>query len=390
MQKQVGVNRPGSVETAIESTSGCGNDTQCAATSQVAAPLQISGIDLSGLSTGMQQALLGVIAFLAIGASSLAQEYAINVLDFRHSVVFTAAIPFATAGLGALFGGLSRRKAPFSLHLLCGVLAFATFELSNMSPIYNNYPTHMICKSAKILPTMALGILMLGKTYVTLEFIAAALLIAGLAVFLQADAAVTPNFEPFGIGIVAMALACDAFMSNVQERMFRTHGCTQNEMAAWTMGIALLCSTGTGLATGTYADGFAEVLDSPPIALCVLAFAAGNYLTTLVILTMIGRFGAASTVFTTSVCKAASMGLSFLIMPKAATVWHLLGVVLVGIGVYANMVARKQHNEMCGRSDDPDDAGGVDRGNTGNKTSAMGEHTEAEASTRKERKAGAG
>jgi hypothetical protein len=40
------------------------------------------------------------------------------------------------------------------------------------------------------------------------------------AQFILADAAVTPNFQPFGVLLVAGALFADAFVGNTQESLF--------------------------------------------------------------------------------------------------------------------------------------------------------------------------
>ena len=43
---------------------------------------------------------------------------------------------------------------------------------------------------------------------------------AGARQFILADAAVTPNFQPLGVVLVAGALFADAFVGNTQESLF--------------------------------------------------------------------------------------------------------------------------------------------------------------------------
>ena len=165
---------------------------------------------------------------------------------------------------------------------------------------------------------------------------------AGLSTFVLADASVTPNFHSFGLVVILTALAADALMSNMQEKLFKQYKASQNEVATWSMGFAFAISMLVGLTVGSDVDGVMETIASPLLLAIVVTFALANYLGTYFVLTMIRRFGASPTVFTTSVCKAATMTLSFVLFPKPFTVQHLMGSLLVAGGVYVNVKAKQQ------------------------------------------------
>jgi drug/metabolite transporter (DMT)-like permease len=82
----------------------------------------------------------------------------------------------------------------------------------------------VVVKSCKLLPTMALGGLLLGKRYSKHEQLAAVLLCAGLVGFTLAEksgkAAGRPS-SPIGVGVLLFAVSCDAVHVLLAERMLK-------------------------------------------------------------------------------------------------------------------------------------------------------------------------
>lgn len=63
------------------------------------------------------------------------------------------------------------------------LLTLGTMGLSNASLGYLNYPTQVIFKCCKLIPVLAGSILIQGKRYGPLDFIAALLMCIGLTLF---------------------------------------------------------------------------------------------------------------------------------------------------------------------------------------------------------------
>ncbi len=59
-----------------------------------------------------------------------------------------------------------------------------------------------------------------------------------------ADAAVTPNFDSFGVLLISGALLADAFVGNTQEALF-TQGASLTEAVTWTSMVSAAISFGT-------------------------------------------------------------------------------------------------------------------------------------------------
>lgn len=68
-------------------------------------------------------------------------------------------------------------------YFLLALLTLGTMGFSNSSLGYLNYPTQVIFKCCKLIPVMAGSILIQGKRYGPLDFIAAVLLCVGLTLF---------------------------------------------------------------------------------------------------------------------------------------------------------------------------------------------------------------
>ena len=94
-----------------------------------------------------------------------------------------------------------------------------TTTLTKTSLRYIDMPTQTVLKSGKLLPVMAGSIVILGKTYTAREWLAAALLCAGIAIFNLSTS--FPEFRQTlaGATCIAIALVCDALLGNYQKKV---------------------------------------------------------------------------------------------------------------------------------------------------------------------------
>jgi len=78
------------------------------------------------------------------------------------------------------------RGNPVSFAAL-SLLVVASMVLATASLAYVSYPVKVVAKSAKLLPTMAVGTLLLGRRFLSWHYLAAACLCLGLAGFASSD-----------------------------------------------------------------------------------------------------------------------------------------------------------------------------------------------------------
>eukprot|EP00741_Cyanophora_paradoxa_P018172 tig00021038_g17545.t1 len=79
-----------------------------------------------------------------------------------------------------------------------------------------------------------------------------------------ADVSVSPKFDARGIAFLLVALASDAFLGNVQEKMLTRHGVSSAEMCACSYAVAAGLNLLVVLATGSSAPPSASSRGTPP------------------------------------------------------------------------------------------------------------------------------
>ena len=165
----------------------------------------------------------------------------------------------------------------------------------------------------------------------------------------------SPNFDVIGIIMISTALVADAIIGNLQERVMKNHPTTSNAefiYYSYLLGSIYLfvCLSISGnLMSGFQAFAKENLLFSYGIA---LIYSITGYLGVQVVLTMVRQFGAFTTVAVTSMRKALSIAISFLLFSKPFTINYVFGGLIVLSGIYLNLVAKDRQNadivfKMC-------------------------------------------
>ena len=79
-------------------------------------------------------------------------------------------------------------------------------------------------KSSKLIPTMIVNVFFFDKTYSVLDYCCALFLCLGTAMFIYDPSAssASSSISTPGVGMLIGAVACDAFLPNVQKKMMNT------------------------------------------------------------------------------------------------------------------------------------------------------------------------
>merc|ERR1719171_1465075 len=95
----------------------------------------------------------------------------------------TAATMCACGMLERMLTGDTKRIGTLQQYAKLSVLTLTGMHFTNWSLKYLNYPTRVLFKSSKLLPTMAAGTIMQGRRYSALEYLAASGLVGGIVLF---------------------------------------------------------------------------------------------------------------------------------------------------------------------------------------------------------------
>ena len=157
----------------------------------------------------------------------------------------------------------------------------------------------------------------------------------------------SPNFDIIGIIMISTALVADAIIGNLQEKVMKNHPQAVNaEFIHFSYAIGFLYLFAVLCLTGTLSSGFQAFASQTPLTSygITLVYSVSGYFGVQVVLTMVRQFGAFTAVAVTSMRKALSIAISFILFSKPFTPTYIVGGVIVLFGIYLNLVAKDKKN----------------------------------------------
>ncbi|CAH1155323.1 unnamed protein product [Phaedon cochleariae] len=314
--------------------------------------ISILCLDISDFNKTVQFALCTGAVFLFFLLYGYMQELLFTIDGFQAYGWYLTLVQF---GFYSVFGlvetkvrSVGARKIPMQTYFLLAVLTLGTMGFSNASLGYLNYPTQVIFKCCKLIPVLAGGILIQGKRYGPLDFIAAVLMCFGLTLFTLADSQVQPNFNTKGITMISLALLCDAIIGNVQEKSMKNYGAANAEVVLYSYSLGFLYIFVVMICTGDFVDGLQFFAQNPRKTYgYAFIFSITGYLGIQVVLTLVRTTGAFAAVTVTTCRKAVTIVISFLFFSKPFTFQYLWSGLLVVLGIYLNLLSKKHPFTMA-------------------------------------------
>lgn len=265
-------------------------------------------------------------------------------------------------------------KPPVSFYQLVSytglsVLVFCATGLATLSVTMVSYPTKIVFKSAKLVPTMIMSSIMHGKTYATKDYAAALMLCLGAICFTYSPAAVNSNTskgeseskEWLGILLLTASVVCDAIVPNWQQSLMSSADVSAEDVLVNTNVIGFLVLLAFMIYSGYFTTlvsviSFDDLSSSTngenvnfqsnsyhiPLYLRMagvgvsLGFAVNSYTY------LIKQSGSVVAVSVATLRKIVTILLSYLVFPKAVTSAHLLGLVAVTLGILIESIKTKK------------------------------------------------
>jgi len=288
-------------------------------------------------STSLSSSTLSLLApMLLIGAGcmhAVIQEQLMHELG-SLPLLITAA-DFGSCASLSLARLLARREslrdAPRWSLLRISVLVLLSLVSGNVALKWVSYPIKVVVKSCKLLPTMALGSLLLRKRYTRADQMAAVLLCAGLIGFTLAERKGGGGgraSSPLGVGVLLLAISCDAVQVLLSERMLRASPhLTAEAVMFHTNGFAFLAVLVAMCVTGEAAA--APWAQLPWLRL--LLYGTSSWLGVCCFIYLTRTWGATAAVVATNSRKLLTITLSFIFFPKPLS-WSFVfsGLAVVG------------------------------------------------------------
>lgn len=126
---------------------------------------------------------------------------------------------------------------PFALYVGLSLLRAIDLGMTNLAMQYINYPAKTLMKSSRVVFTMFFGVLIARKVYKTVDYVIVLGMVAGLGLFMHADANSSAVFDWAGVAMLTVSLLCDGAISNMSETIMNKYGVGQDEVSfqlTWT------------------------------------------------------------------------------------------------------------------------------------------------------------
>ncbi|KAK6059466.1 UAA transporter family protein [Cooperia oncophora] len=307
--------------------------------------LHLLGVDITHRPLWIQFTLLSLAVFVFYIGYGYMQELIFKLPGMKPYGMYLTLFQFIIYSVcgwaeGSLYHDTVRR-IPLRIYFLLAFFTVATMGLSNASVGYLNYPTQRRegnFKCCKLVPVLIGGILIQGKRYGWLDLFAAVLMSIGLIMFTLADSNVSPNFDPRGYVMISGALLADAVIGNIQEKNMKKYGGSSNEMVLYSYSIGSVYLFLYTIVSGELFSAFQFFLDNPWKTYGYsLIFALFGYLGVNVVLTLIKVCGALVAVTVTTLRKALTITLSFILFSKPFTVDYVWAGLVILAAIYLNL-----------------------------------------------------
>jgi solute carrier family 35 (adenosine 3'-phospho 5'-phosphosulfate transporter), member B3 len=306
-------------------------------------------LQFESLPTTAQFLLLSAGVFLFFGVHNYLQEAILHIDGFRSGVM----LGYAEV-LGVCLCSFIERHyvvkehghiAPMSAYPLLTACLMASSGLSNMSLNYINFPTKVVFRSCKLIPTMVIASVIRQKAFSFMEYLCAFAICLGLILFAAADWDLSPSFHPFGLALVSASVCADAILPNAQERLFRL-GASRLEVTLFTNAFSLLAYTATTLLSGDLTSTISLLLKNQQLALYFTVYTFISYIAISMHMGVVKRFGGVAAVLVATGRKGMTLILSFLLFPKAYSWFYPLGGTLVLGGLLVSSLLKIQSKKV--------------------------------------------
>ena len=286
----------------------------------------------------------------------------------NHVETKTAIDPSSAAGSNSSsssssHGTILKGDVPTKLYILLALLRAIDASMTNMSMTYINYPCKTLMKSSRVVFTMILGTIISRKRYKPVDYGIVLLMVAGLSIFMHADANSSAVFHPLGVIMLTISLLCDGAMSNMGEKIMTQFNVGQDEYMYKLYSITLLGIVGAAASRGDLLEG-TQFLFTPgtydeirmgqeptwtvtgKIIVIVLFSSAGFFGSSCSAL-ITKEFGALTMSITSTARKATTLFLSFALFNNVCTFEHVAGIILFIAALVAKSIraSRKGHGD---------------------------------------------
>jgi len=289
------------------------------------------------MSQSWQFAIVCAAMMLTWVSYSYIQELLVKTYDFKFAW-FLSWSQFVVYSLIAYLERLKMGEAHTPRRgqvrwYLCITLAFAVARgLGNLSHTQIDYTTKTLFQSSKVVPVMIVGVILLRKHYMFMQYFATFMLVVGLAIFSFADANTSAHFNAWGLLYASCDTVALAVKTNLQELVLSHTDASKMEIAYYGQLYGIYLLLPVVLVTNEFLPPFVACNAQPVLYLWLMLYFVLGYMGSLCNLTLVQVSDSFAATLASSIRKVLSVIISFVVFAKPVTASHWLGSVLFFAG----------------------------------------------------------
>ncbi|XP_076441649.1 adenosine 3'-phospho 5'-phosphosulfate transporter 1-like [Babylonia areolata] len=273
---------------------------------------------------------------------------------FKNSqflVFINRILAFVIALLVIVFQPQPRHTAPlykYSFSSLSNIMS-SWFQYEALK--FVSFPTQVLAKASKVIPTMLMGIVVSKKTYAFYEYLTAVMISVGVGLFLLTSQVTTRHgggtvTTTSGLCLLVGYMLFDSFTSNWQGELFTQHKMSSIQMMAGTNLFSCLLTCASLLEQGGFLDSSAFMLRHPDFLLHAVVLSVCSATGQLFIFYTIAQFGPVTFVIIMTMRQGFAILLSCIIYSHPVTMIGLLGILIVFAALFIRIYASQRQKAL--------------------------------------------
>ena len=213
-----------------------------------------------------------------------------------------------------------------------------------------SYPTRIIFKGAKPVPTMILEYVYVGKIFSMNEVISVGILTFGIILFCSGEAAEAPSFNIYGIILMMLGVTADSLTSNYEKKNIFSFGSSHTEAMFWASLYGTIWSVITLfiMDVNMLMEATVFILKTPQALIWLFISSMGGYMAVVFVLLIIKVFSTTYAECVKGVRKVLSIALSYILLSstdKKFGLLHGLGVLCFIVSILMTIYNKSQRKK---------------------------------------------
>jgi solute carrier family 35 (adenosine 3'-phospho 5'-phosphosulfate transporter), member B3 len=211
--------------------------------------------------------------------------------------------------------------------LVYGSVGFSSIALGSVA-----FPLKVVIKSCKLVPTMVVAGIFMGKKFPTRDYFFAIMLCIGLAGFTAADwqASAKPS-SVLGILLLLFAILCDAIAPNLQDRLMNVKNFSVYEVMGNTnFYCSIVAVIFFFLVTPNPLVVLNHIFETDFVNIfCSLVYGSSTFFGVTCYMNLVKHSGGVGAVVISTTRKIATICMSFVFFPKPLSIYHFMSGILI-------------------------------------------------------------